>query len=73
MFLGCLPGMKAALSAQLFAAFGAAAGKHITTGFCGHAGAETMTAFAHKLARLKSPFHVSSPQAAKRDRPAGAR
>ena len=56
---GCGPADRSGLGAQLRAALGAARGQDGTAAFGGHAGAETMPAFADQAARLESAFHGS--------------
>ena len=46
-----------ALGGKAFATFGTAFGNDSTPGDGSHTGAEAMTTFAHKVARLKSAFH----------------
>jgi hypothetical protein len=48
-------------SAEALAAMGAASRDHLAAALRGHAGAETVAALAHELARLIGPFHVDTP------------
>jgi hypothetical protein len=45
------------LGAEPLTSSGASGGHHPAAAFGGHAGAETVTALAHKLARLIGPLH----------------
>jgi len=45
------------LSAETFAAFGAAGVDNTTATYCCHAATKAMTAFAHNVAWLISTFH----------------